>query len=178
MSASHFRKIPSIMGILDYLNDVKSILDIGAGFGKYGVILREHMDIRKGRLKPSSWKTTIDCVESSKPIVPGIYDIYNHLFEGPIETFLESNSVEKLPSYDLILLADMIEYLDKRVGAQVLKALFSEHCLQGIVLSYAPAKVRKFYPNQIMPVSVWEPQDFSTYPRVVFKGTQVVYLFK
>ena len=46
MPASHYRKIDAIMCRVEEVKDVKSILDVGIGFGKYGVILRERFDVR------------------------------------------------------------------------------------------------------------------------------------
>ena len=107
MPSSHFRKIPSIIGILDYLGNVRSILDVGAGYGKYGIILREHMDIRKGRFHRKDWLTTIDAVEPNNLNILNPQP-YNTIYTEPIQDLLTSIS-----EYDLIILSDVIEYIDK-----------------------------------------------------------------
>jgi len=171
MHTSHFRKIPAIMGILNYLNDPKSILDIGAGFGKYGLLFREHLDIRKGRLDSDSWKTTIDAVEPSYKLT---HQAYNSFYTDHIEDLISS-----LGEYDLILLADVLEYMDKDTGLKILLELYRKHCKQGIVVSYPPAKMRKLYADQPEPKSTWSLLDFNhKFNNFITKGQQVVYLLK
>jgi hypothetical protein len=42
-----------------------SVMDIGAGFGKYGVLCREYLELWDGRQDYSNFKRRIDGVDSS-----------------------------------------------------------------------------------------------------------------
>jgi hypothetical protein len=41
----------------------KSILDIGCGFGSFGVLCREYTDVVQGRIRRDTYKTYIEAVE-------------------------------------------------------------------------------------------------------------------
>lgn len=172
MYYSHFRKVPAVLGILDKLSDVRSVLDVGAGYGKYGVLLREHLDIRKGRLDRANWRAKIDAVEPNLPIL--CRNPYDKIYPNDIKDIFQS-----LGEYDLILIADVLEYMDKKSGLSVLLSLFKEHCRQGIVVSFSPARVRALYKEQQLPICTYEPHDFhELFIKTEFKGQQVVYIYK
>ncbi len=173
MPTSHFRKIPSVVGIVDKLENVRSVLDVGAGFGKYGMIFREHLDIRKGRLDRDKWLVQIDAVEPSNVTLLSKAP-YDNIYLEPIQDLLTS-----LGEYDLIIIADVLEYMEKSIGLEVLLNLYHSHCRQGIVVSFTPSKMRKFYPTQPEPKCNWHQNDFDHgFNRAEWKGTQLVWLFK
>ena len=101
----------------------RSVLDLGVGFGKYGVLLREKLDIEPGRVKPEHWSVTIDGVEAFERYRNPIYGfVYNRL---AFEDF--SQDPDKYRAYDLVLLIDSLEHLDKQVGRRVLGRLRSNN---------------------------------------------------
>ena len=51
MPTSDMHNIVPILTIMQHLQP-RSVLDIGCGFGKYGVLLREYLDIWHERLEP------------------------------------------------------------------------------------------------------------------------------
>ncbi len=77
------------------------ILDVGCGYGKHGVLLREYLD-------PTP---EIHGVEAWEPYVEAhrLRGIYDHLFVGDVLTFTETD----LDPYDLVVMGDVIEHLDK-----------------------------------------------------------------
>lgn len=77
------------------------ILDVGAGYGKHGVLLREYLDPTPVVHGVEAWEPYVDAHR-----LRGIYD---HLYTRDILTFTD---VELL-SYDLIVMGDVIEHLDK-----------------------------------------------------------------
>jgi len=90
----------------------KSILDVGPGFGKYGMLLREYLDIWFGRYHKKSWECRIDCIEAFKDYITPVHEyIYNQIYIGKAEEM-----INQLPSYDLILILDVIEHLEKDIG--------------------------------------------------------------
>lgn len=54
--------IPNVMSKVEQFKP-KSILDIGIGFGKYGVLLRELLELPYERYDKDSWIIQIDGVE-------------------------------------------------------------------------------------------------------------------
>src|SRR3989442_9799083 len=82
-----------------------SVLHLGVGFGKYGVLLREKLDIEPGRVTPKTWLVRIDGVEGFEPYCNAIYSfVYNRLW---IEDL--SKDPNKYRDYDLVLLIDSLE---------------------------------------------------------------------
>ncbi len=97
----------------------KSVLDIGAGFGKYGVLMREYLELWDGREKYGDWQRKIDAIEGfEKYLTPLHKFIYNKIYTG--------NALEILPTfetnkYDLILLIDVLEHFETTEGKRLLQ---------------------------------------------------------
>jgi len=119
MPVSHYKHIQHVMAAVESVENVKSVLDVGIGFGKYGVILRERFDIRFNRYDKKLWKTKIDGIDIYKPYITPMHKyIYNNLFIGDVRTI-----VGKLSNYDVIIFLDCIEHMNKNKGSSVLKRL-------------------------------------------------------
>ena len=100
------------------MTNPESVLDIGVGFGKYGLLTREYTDIYAGRLeKESEWQVRIDGIEAhGRYINPAHRFIYDDIFVG--------DALEILPglqrSYDLIILVDVLEHFTRDDGMKIL----------------------------------------------------------
>lgn len=82
----------------EIINNFKSktkILDVGAGSGTYGMLLREFFDI-------------IDGIEIYEPYIKefNLENTYNNVYNCDVKTF------EGYKNYDLIIAGDIIEHLD------------------------------------------------------------------
>lgn len=125
MPTSHQKNIYSVTTLVETLHDnegVSSILDIGAGFGKYGLLLRERLDVRLLRYNKEDWQVTIDCIEPYHPyITPVHHHIYNNIYPSRIEDIISD-----LPHYDVIIMIDCLEHLDKDLGKEIVKAIWSK----------------------------------------------------
>jgi len=95
-----------------------SILDVGSGFGKWGFLLREYLEVWQGRLCPKDWKKRIDAIEIFKEYtkLPWYDIIYNNIYNQDI-----TKNNEILANYDLILFMDVIEHIKKEEGLKMLK---------------------------------------------------------
>jgi SAM-dependent methyltransferase len=74
-----------------------SVLDVGAGYGKYGVLAREYASPER-----------VDAVDANPPR----YAVYDHVYLGDIRG-LERLLPADAPRYDLALFIDTIEHLEK-----------------------------------------------------------------
>jgi SAM-dependent methyltransferase len=74
-----------------------TVLDLGAGYGKYGVLAREYADL-----------TRLDAVDVSPPRYP----VYDHVYVGDLRA-LDRLLPADAPRYDLALFVDAIEHLEK-----------------------------------------------------------------
>lgn len=103
MPTSEAAQIPYVCEAMRRLDPV-SIIDVGCGYGKYGVLAREYCD----RLK---W---IDAVD----VRPPRYKVYDRFSETDIRTACFCTE-----SYDLALLLDVIEHLEYDEGLRLLATL-------------------------------------------------------
>ena len=114
MPSSQIENITTIVRWIAEI-DPASILDVGVGFGKYGVLAREYTDLRHGRYHRRDWKVVIDGIEIFDPYVNPTWDIYDRVFcEDAVEL------LPHLKNYELVLLCDVIEHLEKPVGQAML----------------------------------------------------------
>lgn len=117
MPTSHSNQINEIVHIIRMVNPQK-LLDIGIGFGKYGFLAREYLELWDGREKYNDWKRKIDGIEIFEDYITDLQRfIYNTIFIG--------NAIDILPNlkehYDLILLIDVLEHFNKEDGIKLLK---------------------------------------------------------
>jgi hypothetical protein len=132
-----FRELPSsqhyhISKIMDLVTivDPRSVLDVGTGFGKYGILCREYLELWDGRQKYSDFKRRIDGVEAFSPYITPLHNyVYDNLYVEDVREL-----VDKLDyNYDLVLLIDVLEHFSKTDGELLLEKLLSKNL--GILIS-------------------------------------------
>jgi hypothetical protein len=97
----------------------RSVLDIGVGFGKWGFLAREYLDISESRYQPAEWQVRIDGVEAFPAYATPTYNyIYSNVYYGDVRTLLP-----QLPDYDVVILGDVIEHFTKAEGLALLRQL-------------------------------------------------------
>jgi SAM-dependent methyltransferase len=106
MPTSEHWQIPRIVEVI-VRERPRSVLDVGAGYGKYGVLAREYADPRR-----------VDAVDANAPRYP----VYDNVYLGDIRA-LDQLLPPDVPPYDLALFVDVIEHLDKEDAWRVLEAL-------------------------------------------------------
>lgn len=120
MPSSHHKQITKIIDFIIRLNP-QSILDVGAGFGKYGVLCREYLELWDGRYE-YTFKRRIDCVEAFGSYITPLHKyIYNNIYVDDVLKLID----KKLNTYDLVMLIDVLEHFDKATGQNLLQSLLS-----------------------------------------------------
>ena len=76
MPTSHWNQINEIIGLVMTVRP-KSVLDVGVGFGKYGVLLREYLELWDGREQYDDWVCRIDGVEAYHDYTSPLYAVYH-----------------------------------------------------------------------------------------------------
>jgi SAM-dependent methyltransferase len=91
-----------------------SVLDVGAGYGKYGPLIREYVD-------DCQWRVQVDAIEGFADYVDRspAYRAYDHVHVGT----LASGLAELSGPWDVALLVDVLEHFQKLDGEHVLDAL-------------------------------------------------------
>jgi hypothetical protein len=101
-----------------------SILDVGTGFGKYGLLCREYLELWDGRENYSQFLRKIDGVEAFENYITPVHEfVYNRVYVKDILKLM--NELEF--SYDLILLVDVLEHFKKLEGNLLLTKILANN---------------------------------------------------
>lgn len=131
MPTSHPGQINQITSLL-MQTYATSVLDIGIGFGKWGLLAREYLDISDGREKydRADWGCRIDGIEAFPQYVqPHHRHLYTDVYVG--------NALDIVPSlphrYDVTLMIDVLEHFSYEDGMTLLKAVLAKS--RGVIIS-------------------------------------------
>ena len=122
MPSSQYYQINEIIELI-IRSHPASLLEIGPGFGKYGFLAREYLELWDGREVYNDWKYEIDAIEAFESYVTPLQkSIYNNIYTG--------DALEVLPAidkhYGLILMVDVFEHFTFENGIRLLKKALSK----------------------------------------------------
>ena len=84
-----------------------AILDAGIGFGLWGHLLRQYLDVWSGRIQRQQWTTRIDGIEiDPHRVQPHSRHLYSDIYVGDIRDEVPSRA--RNTRYDIILFGDVI----------------------------------------------------------------------
>lgn len=157
MPASDYHHISDVLHIVEQHRPT-TVLDVGVGFGKWGVLCREVLDIYQGRFYPHEWTAKIEGVEIFDGYRNPLWEFaYNRIFTGDAFEILES-----LGDYELVLACDILEHFEKEKGKIFLRKLLERG---RVVILTSP---RDFLPQEVFGgneyerhQSLWSRGDFS-----------------
>jgi hypothetical protein len=117
MPSSHPLQLNEIIDLV-ILTDPQKLLDIGVGFGKYGFLAREYLELWNSSNDYLKWTRQIDGIEAFRDYLTPIHrQIYSRIHEG--------DALSLLPlldhRYDLILMIDVLEHFSRDDGVKVLE---------------------------------------------------------
>ena len=128
MASSFSIQIPAIVYLLQQLKPA-SVLDIGKGFGKYGFLIHEYVGIdntkkiNPGLSMSMQSSVKVDAVEADEDLMlPHLDQIYSKVYFGDVFKIYK-----ELPRYEVILMVDVIEHLDKENSLSMLKYFLSKN---------------------------------------------------
>ncbi len=148
----------------------RSILDIGCGFGKYGMLFREYLDIWEAvelaQTKKDAWTTRLEGVEIYPDYLTPVHDfIYDKIHVGQALDIIDT-----LGRYDLIFMGDVLEHFEKHDGERLIPKLY-EHANKCVLLTYPTNATSRegFWGNDPEAHrSVWKQKDFQRYSRMSY----------
>jgi len=129
MPSSHPYQLNEILELIIETNPRK-LLDIGIGFGKYGFLSREYLELWYPDAVYGSHKRQIDGIEAFEAYLTPLHRlIYDRIFTGDAREVLPVLS----DRYDLILMIDVFEHFTYEDGLKVLEEC--RRCGRNILIS-------------------------------------------
>lgn len=166
MPTSIWLHISDVINLVKEINP-QSILDIGIGFGKWGFLFREYLDIygHFDGWKKENWKTKIDGIEIfDKYITPSSDYIYNKIYIGNALKIISD-----LNKYDLIIMMDVLEHFNKEEGKQLLQKIYNKSKVFILTLPLGDFKyIWKRENKYESHLSAWEVDDLVP-PMTLYK---------
>jgi len=180
MPLSYYQIAPII---LDHVIAEKpvSVLDVGIGFGKYGVLVREVLDLPFERYDQKNWLVKIDGIEIHPGYKNPIYDyIYHNVYYNSIQ-----NVLPVLENYDVILFIDLIQNFSKEEGKKLIHELLLKTNKVLIITTPLYPHSQPYYldnPHE-QHQSRWSQIDFTDFDfhyeevRIGDNGAQIIKIF-
>jgi hypothetical protein len=159
--------IPVIVNAMRQLQP-RSILDIGVGFGKYGMLFREYLDVWNAgdadELRPASWRTRIEGVEVFPQYLTPLHEyLYDRVHVGDIRTV-----IDRLGRFDVVFMGDVLEHFRPQEGRELVQKLY-DHARRCLLLTY-PTNANRRGPllgnDAEAHHSTWTRDDFAEFERV------------
>lgn len=175
MPTSHWNQLNEIMSVIVSCKP-KSVLDIGIGFGKFGVLVREYLELWDGRNIYDEWKCRLDGIEIFKDYKNPLYEyIYDRVYYG--------NAINVLPhisqNYDLIICIDVLEHFAKNDGIKLLDICKNKS--SGMLIStpkIVSAQEEVFNNKHEQHLSQWCVNEFSKYGAgILVENKSLLYYF-
>jgi 2-polyprenyl-3-methyl-5-hydroxy-6-metoxy-1,4-benzoquinol methylase len=118
MPTSDYHQISDVLHVIEQVRPAR-VLDVGVGFGKWGFLCREILDVYYERVQPETWTTVIDGIEIYEPYRNPTWALaYNQIHIGDAREILPG-----LGQYDLIICCDVIEHFEKPDGTKLIDEL-------------------------------------------------------
>jgi hypothetical protein len=161
MPSSHPHQLSHIMGLILQVKP-HSVLDIGVGFGKYGFLCREYLELWDGREKYGDWQRRIDGIEAFEGYITPLHrHIYDNIHIG--------NALEIMPSldtkYDLILLINVLGHFDYEKGIKLLTECMKKGKSILISTPKQTGESRARFGNPFESVKFkWDLEHFGSFP--------------
>lgn len=156
MPTSNIHVSSEIIALVHQVPHAK-IIEIGPGYGKYGLMLREYLN-----LKPQQ----LDCVEATRSYIDRfhwlkcLYDTVHHAdcLDLPYEFYNQ---------YDVVLIIDVIEHLDKQKAIEFLKNVKAQIIICTPVEFFEQEFENNPYEHH---VSHWTEKDFAPFAEVLYQS--------
>ncbi len=161
MGTSNWQNISYNIELVRKLNP-KSILDVGIGFGRWGILFREFLEIWHDAKYDGNWSRIIDGVE----IFPAYIKDYHRYFYSNIYTENALDYLRKTDKhYDLVNFGDVIEHFTKEEGEELIKLALDKgkYVLINIPIGKHWAQKGSEENPYEAHKSVWYNNDFTKY---------------
>ena len=171
MPSSRYDLIPLVLNIVTTYKP-KSIVDVGIGFGKWGVLFREYLDIWQTDKPYKERKTLIYGIEAFAEYENPIWQVYDQIFVKDILTILPL--LNQLGKFDLLFLGDIIEHFTKEEGKRILTEIEYDKII--VITPEVVSEQGAVYNNAFeIHKSSWSQEDFPGFNHYILNNQQIFY---
>jgi 2-polyprenyl-3-methyl-5-hydroxy-6-metoxy-1,4-benzoquinol methylase len=119
MPTSRIDNIQHVIAIIQQLNPT-TITEIGCGMGKYGLLIREYLDVNvHAQLQRTKQQTKITAIEAQEPYINQYhYNIYDEVIIDDVR-----NVIDTITNQDIIMMVDVVEHFDKPEAYNIINKL-------------------------------------------------------
>lgn len=161
MGTSNWQNVSFCVDLIRRINP-RSILDVGIGFGRWGIISREFLDVWNGRVDKNSWNIQIEGIEAFPANIENYHkEFYSKIWEEDARDFFKSCST----NYDLVIFGDVLEHFYKDEGYKLLDTALhlAEHVMINIPIGENWEQGCLYGNEYEEHKSEWEVEDFNRY---------------
>ncbi|MBG9544726.1 hypothetical protein ABE29_18770 [Cytobacillus firmus] len=160
MPVSYYQAISEILKIIE-IERPTSILDIGIGYGKYGYLCREILELPYQRYFKEDWVVTIDGIEGFEQYKNPVHEYaYDNVYYGNAK-----NLIKEVGSYDVVLFIDVLEHFEKHEGIALIEEILA-HTNRSLIVSTPiyPSEQGEYIGNELEEhKSRWSLKDFKDF---------------
>lgn len=167
MPVGAFQQLSTMADLIVRINPQKT-LDVGMGFGTYGVLIREYLDLwdNANESKMYEWKRTLDGIEIfEKYITPTHRFLYDNIYIGDARAIIPTLKKR----YNLVIFMDVIEHLTLADGKKLLSNILA---ISDNVIVSTPRNAKEQgaqYGNEHeRHISQWNEKDFKEFGDCLF----------
>lgn len=170
MPTSDFRHIPQVLDEV-YALQPECTIELGIGFGKWGVLLREVLDAIYGRCQRAQWQRKIFGVEVFEAYRNAAWGIYDEVH--PVDFTNRRHVPVDFPSgWDLVMMMDSLEHLTPEVGRPFLAGLVERNKHVIISVPNGPMPQDEAVYGNEHERHLWTFNGLEEFP---FEGTKLLY---
>ncbi|HMS64851.1 MAG TPA: class I SAM-dependent methyltransferase [Ignavibacteria bacterium] len=168
MSTSNWQNISYNIDIIKRL-DPKSILDVGVGFGRWGILFREFLEVWGDNNITGEWKRVIDGVEIFPDYIKSYHKFfYDNIYIEDAYKFVK----ETRNRYELINCGDIIEHFEKKTALEFLDLCLKKSNYVLINIPIGPNWQQEGVNNNEYERhrSIWTVSEFKKYRHYLIKN--------
>lgn len=170
MPTSHYHQLNELLETI-VLTNPTSILDVGVGLGKYGVLAREYLEIRRGYWQKEDWRCRIDGIEGFQAYLSPLHEfVYDHIFIGNVQQIVPQLKAH----YDLAILIGILEHFEYEAGLTLVSDL-QKH-VDNLLISTPKQFILQgaTFGNKLEAhKSYWRREDFLNFQDVCFIPNEI-----
>ena len=161
MGTSNWQNIPYNIDALMKI-EPKKVLDIGVGFGRWGVLVREFCEVWFSRIHSNDWEVRVEGIEAFEPNIEEFQrKFYDQIHIGDAAEVLPTLSAD----WDVVLFGDVLEHFDRDVAEQLLRTALekSKYVMVNIPLGDDWPQEEMYGNPYEAHRSEWFPEDFRKF---------------